>query len=63
MRGTRIAVGTDVRSGGSVDEMHAAVRVYDAAEFAHLETESGVFEGLLHLTALEEAEVAACPCR
>lgn len=48
--------------GSAVDEMNTAVSVDDAAKFAYLETESGVFERLLHLTSLEEAEVAACPC-
>lgn len=43
--------------------MDTAVSVDDAAELAHLETEGGILERLLHLTALEEAEISACSCR
>ena len=49
--------------GSAIDEMDTAVRVDDAAEFAHLEAERGILERLLHLSALEEAEITACPCR
>jgi hypothetical protein len=42
--------------------MDAAVRIDDAAELAHLETESGVFEWLLHLAALEEAQITSGAC-
>lgn len=49
--------------GSAVDEVHTAVGVDDAAELANFESESSVLERFLHLSALEEAQVAAGPCR
>lgn len=56
-------VGANWLSSGSIDEMDTTVSVNNAAELANLEPESGIFERLLHLSTLEEAEIAARPCR
>lgn len=49
----------EITSGGTVDEVNTAVCINNTAELAHLETKCGVFKRLLHLSTLEEAEIAA----
>jgi len=43
---------------GSQDQMNTAFRFHDIAHLTRLESERGVFEGLLHLTPAEPSEIA-----
>jgi len=51
------------RLGSTINEMNAAVCVDDAAQLSYFQTKGSVFKGLLHLSALEEAQITACPRR
>ena len=51
------------RLGSTINEMDTAVCVDDVAQLSYFEAKGSIFEGLLHLSALEEAQIAACPRR
>lgn len=58
----QVAIDSVVKSGSAINQMNTRVGVDDTAELAYLETKGGILERLLHLSALEEAEIATCPC-